>query len=82
MSKRFTLSLTNISVTISENSTDCESDIHAHHILKGGEGGEEWTLIGKYKHHLVKKGTNWVINKMGLFDLKQEGNLKLLVSAA
>ena len=74
--------ITNLKINISGDSADCDSDINAYHLLKGCEGGDDWILIGKYKHHLIKKDGVWTIDKMGLFDLKQEGNLKLLVSAA
>lgn len=43
------------------------STIIAYHYLKGVKGGDEWVVLGKYKHHFIKKDGVWKCDKMGLF---------------
>ena len=54
------------------------SRFQATHVLRGAQGGDVWTLAGRYEHSLVRKRTGWKVTRMRMIPGESSGNASLL----
>jgi 3-phenylpropionate/cinnamic acid dioxygenase small subunit len=71
-----------IVVVIEGQSARAECHVRATHLAHGLRGGDEWVASGHYVVDLVRRGETWLIGKMKLETLLQQGNAQLLEQAA
>lgn len=54
------------------------SRFQATHVLRGAEGGDVWTLAGRYEHSLVRTRAGWKVTRMRMIPGESSGNASLL----
>jgi len=74
--------LTNPLVTLAGNEASAEAYVTADHYLAGAEGGDRWTVQGRYRYELARKDAGWVVTSLTLTLTHQHGNLNLPSLAA
>jgi fermentation-respiration switch protein FrsA (DUF1100 family) len=50
----------------------------AEHVLTAAEGGDRWTLSGRYEHELIRTVSGWKITRMRMIPESSRGNEKLI----
>jgi pimeloyl-ACP methyl ester carboxylesterase len=50
----------------------------AEHVLTAAEGGDRWTLSGRYEHELIRTVSGWKITRMRMIPESSRGNDKLI----
>jgi hypothetical protein len=70
-----------LEVVLVDGRARVRSNFEATHHLKGAEGGEIWTLEGRYEHELVKTDSGWKVARMRMIPVASSGNAGLLAAA-
>jgi len=61
--------LSNFMITVTGNEATVFHYGNAEHYMANAEGGNLWTVVGTYNHHLVKVNGTWQVDQMR-FNLK------------
>ncbi|MEO1050725.1 MAG: nuclear transport factor 2 family protein [Bacteroidota bacterium] len=69
--------ITNFSIEVNDDEARVFHYGNAEHYLTQSEGGNLWTVVGTYEHHLIKENDVWKVDQMK-FNLKYTtGNMDL-----
>lgn len=73
--------LSELSIRVDGDSAAANSTFLATHWMAGAEGGDVWTLAGRYEHDLVRAADGWRVTRMRMVPGESTGNTALLAEA-
>jgi ketosteroid isomerase-like protein len=68
-------------ITVDGDRATATSEFLATHVLRGAQGGDVWTLPGRYEHSLVRTLAGWKVTRMRMVPGQSSGNASLIDQA-
>ncbi len=70
--------VTNHQIVIDGDHATCRCYLHAQHVRRGVDGGDNFVIGGRYEDRMVRTGEGWRISHRRLVSMWREGNLAVL----
>ena len=74
--------VTNHQIVVDGDTATCRCYLHAQHVRRGVEGGDNFVIGGRYEDTMVRTPNGWRISHRRLVSMWREGNPAVLLPGA
>ena len=74
--------VTNHQIVIEDDRATCRCYVHAQHVRRGVEGGDNFVIGGRYEDTMARTPKGWRISHRRLVVMWREGNAEVVLPGA